>query len=90
MRPRARARTVWANAICRPLVFTARPSVVVHAPAERARSLSSWRVPLEIPLRTVQSALAEMVSEGVLRSEGKGRSVRYIVEDTVFNEPTRS
>jgi hypothetical protein len=45
---------------------------------------------LEIPLRTVQSALAEMVSEGVLRSEGKGRSVRYIVEDTVFNEPTRS
>ncbi len=45
---------------------------------------------LEIPLRTVQSALAEMVSEGVHRIEGKGRSVRYIVEDTVFNEPTRS
>ncbi|MDX2022464.1 MAG: hypothetical protein SF187_19665 [Deltaproteobacteria bacterium] len=44
---------------------------------------------LAVPLRTVQSALADLVAEGHLKIEGKGRNVAYVVEDTVFAEPTR-
>jgi hypothetical protein len=44
---------------------------------------------LVVPLRTVQTALAELVAEGHLRVEGKGRSVSYVLEDTVFAEPTQ-
>ena len=45
---------------------------------------------LVVPLRTVQTALAELVAEGHLRVQGKGRSVAYVLEDTVFAEPTQA
>ena len=44
---------------------------------------------LRIPLRTVQSAIRELVDEGACRAEQEGRIVRYVVEDTTFSEPTR-
>jgi DNA-binding transcriptional ArsR family regulator len=44
---------------------------------------------LEIPLRTIQETLQELVEDGACASHKAGRSVEYRVEDTVFSEPTR-
>jgi len=44
---------------------------------------------LGLPLRTIQAALEELVSEGVCRSQRSGRSIEYRVDDTTFEVPTR-
>jgi hypothetical protein len=41
-----------------------------------------------MPLRTVQSLLRELVDQGACTSERSARSVKYVVEDTTFKEPT--
>jgi hypothetical protein len=43
---------------------------------------------LNLPLRTVQTALHELVEDGSCESLRTGRSVSYEVEDTTFSEPT--
>jgi hypothetical protein len=43
---------------------------------------------LEVPLRTVQLALHEMVEDGVCVASKDGRNVEYAVEDTTFCEVT--
>jgi hypothetical protein len=43
---------------------------------------------LDLPLRTVQTALKQLVEEGVCVTEKRGRRVEYRVEDTTFSEPT--
>jgi hypothetical protein len=44
---------------------------------------------LDVPLRSVQRALQELVSEEACMAEAIGRGVKYRVEDTIFSEPTR-
>lgn len=44
---------------------------------------------LGLPLRTVQTALHELVEDGSCESLRSGRSVSYEVEDTTFSEPTQ-
>lgn len=44
---------------------------------------------LGLPLRTVQTALRELVEDGLCESLRTGRNVRYQVEDTTFSEPTQ-
>jgi hypothetical protein len=44
---------------------------------------------LNLPLRTVQTALHELVEDGSCESQRSGRSVSYEVEDTTFSEPTQ-
>jgi len=44
---------------------------------------------LGVPLRTVQSALRELVDEGECVAHRQGRQIHYRVEDTTFSEPTR-
>lgn len=41
-----------------------------------------------IPLRTVQAALQQLVSDGICRIERKGRGIAYVVADTAFSEMT--
>jgi hypothetical protein len=56
------------------------------------RGLASARDTADVlgaPLRTVQKALQQMVSEGVVRVEGAGRNVAYRLEDTTFSPPGR-
>ena len=43
---------------------------------------------LNLPLRTIQTALHELVEDGSCESQRSGRSVSYEVEDTTFSEPT--
>ncbi len=43
---------------------------------------------LQLPLRTVQTALHELVEDGSCESQRMGRNVSYEVEDTTFSEPT--
>ena len=43
---------------------------------------------LEVPLRTVQAELQQLVSDGACNAERQGRKVQYWVEDTTFSEPT--
>jgi hypothetical protein len=45
---------------------------------------------LGVPLRTVQGSLRELVDSGACRAQREGRRVVYCVEDTTFQEPTRS
>jgi len=45
---------------------------------------------LGVPLRSAQAALQALVEEGALVRERDGRSFSYRVEDTTFQEPTRS
>jgi hypothetical protein len=45
---------------------------------------------LGVPLRTVQGSLRELVDSGACRAQRDGRHVVYCVEDTTFQEPTRS
>jgi hypothetical protein len=45
---------------------------------------------LGIPLRTVQGSLRDLVDSGACRPERDGRRVIYCVEDTTFQEPTRT
>lgn len=64
---------------------------VLHALARRGRaSARELASELDVPLRTVQSAIRELVEDGACREEPHGRSVHYIVEDTTYSEPTRS
>jgi hypothetical protein len=44
---------------------------------------------LGVSLRTAQVALAELSESGACETEKDGRSVAYVVEDTVFSEPSR-
>ncbi|NOY93480.1 MAG: winged helix-turn-helix domain-containing protein [Deltaproteobacteria bacterium] len=44
---------------------------------------------LELPLRSVQAMLRELVDEGVCSSLRDGRRIAYVVEDTTFHEPTQ-
>lgn len=44
---------------------------------------------LDMPLRTVQKSLRELVEGGAAVSRRDGRNIRYAVEDTTFQEPTR-
>lgn len=59
---------------------------LAHSGTATARDIAAA---LRIPLRTVQSAIRELVEEGACRPEQDGRIVRYVVEDTTFSEPTR-
>ncbi len=43
---------------------------------------------LEVPLRTVQTLLKQLVEEGACEPEREGRKIVYRVEDTTFREPT--
>ncbi|HJL14213.1 MAG TPA: hypothetical protein RMH99_01085 [Sandaracinaceae bacterium LLY-WYZ-13_1] len=43
---------------------------------------------LELPLRSVQTVLGELVDDGACLAERDGRRVTYVVEDTTFHEPT--
>jgi hypothetical protein len=52
----------------------------------RARELAGE---LDVPLRTVQAALARLEEAGACVREGEGPKVSYRVEDTTFREPTR-
>lgn len=54
-------------------------------PATTARAISRA---LEIPLRTVQASLKELVEQEVCDSARRGREWVYRVEDTTFREPT--
>ncbi len=44
---------------------------------------------LGVSLRTAQAALAELSESGACETAKEGRSVAYVVEDTVFSEPSR-
>ncbi|MCA9592454.1 MAG: hypothetical protein KC776_04060 [Myxococcales bacterium] len=43
---------------------------------------------LGISLRAAQTALADLVAQGACDTRKEGRAVTYVVEDTVFSEPT--
>ncbi|MEZ4219915.1 MAG: hypothetical protein R3B13_03230 [Polyangiaceae bacterium] len=43
---------------------------------------------LGISLRSAQGALAQLSEQGACETQKQGRSVAYVVEDTVFSEPT--
>lgn len=43
---------------------------------------------LRVPLRTVQTALNQLVADGACRSERVGKEVRYQVLDTTFSATT--
>ncbi len=43
---------------------------------------------LGISLRAAQGALAELSEQGACDAQKRGRAVAYVVEDTVFSEPT--
>ncbi|MEM9860372.1 MAG: helix-turn-helix domain-containing protein, partial [Myxococcota bacterium] len=58
-----------------------------HSKGLAARDLAEH---LSVPLRTAQRALRELVEDGSLLSETRGRGVLYRVEDTTFSEPTMS
>lgn len=45
---------------------------------------------LGVPLRTVQGSLRDLVDSGACRPQRDGRRVVYCVEDTTFQEPTRT
>jgi len=61
------------------------PDRLVRSLAEQgAPSAADAARVLGLPLRTVQSALAELVAEGICRVERQGRNVSYRVEDTTF------
>lgn len=45
---------------------------------------------LGVPLRTVQASLKTLVEDGFCSMDRKGRQAEYRVEDTTFQEPTRS
>ncbi len=55
--------------------------------AESARKLATT---LDVPLRTMQRVLAELVTDGDLARVQEGREIAYRVEDTTFSEPTRT
>jgi hypothetical protein len=44
---------------------------------------------LGISLRSAQVALAELATSGACDTKKDGRNVAYVVEDTVFSEPSR-
>jgi hypothetical protein len=44
---------------------------------------------LGISLRSAQNALAELAGSGACDSRKQGRNVAYVVEDTIFSEPSR-
>jgi predicted DNA-binding transcriptional regulator YafY len=44
---------------------------------------------LGISLRSAQAALAELAQSGACDAQKDGRNVAYVVEDTVFSEPSR-
>ena len=61
--------------------------VLAHEGPLSARELAQR---LEMPLRTVQRTVGELVEGETLRSSREGRVVRYAVEDTTFSEATES
>ncbi|UJR84588.1 helix-turn-helix domain-containing protein [Sandaracinus amylolyticus] len=62
---------------------------VLHALARRGRSTArDVAAELEVPLRSVQQAIRELVEDGACREEPQGRTVEYVVEDTTYTEPT--
>ncbi|AKF03032.1 helix-turn-helix transcriptional regulator [Sandaracinus amylolyticus] len=62
---------------------------VLHALARRGRSTArDVASELEVPLRSVQQAIRELVEDGACREEPQGRTVEYVVEDTTYTEPT--
>ena len=61
---------------------------VLHALALRARgSAREIAEDLQIPLRTVQGLLRELVEQGACEQDREARKVAYVVEDTTFREP---
>jgi hypothetical protein len=64
---------------------------VLHLIATR-RGASAREVAelLDIPLRNAQRALASLADDGWCDRVGRGPSTTYAVEDTTFQEPTRS
>lgn len=58
--------------------------------AERPAGARAIASRLGVPLRTVQAALRRMADEGACVPVREGNAVQYVIEDTVFSEPTRS
>jgi DNA-binding transcriptional regulator YhcF (GntR family) len=44
---------------------------------------------LGVSLRAAQGALKELSSAGACQTRREGRAVEYVVEDTIFSEPTQ-
>jgi hypothetical protein len=63
---------------------------VLRLLAERGRaSAKDAAGALGVSLRTAQGALAELSDSGACEVEKDGRNVAYVVEDTVFSEPSQ-
>lgn len=64
---------------------------VVLRAMSRSGALSAKEASSEsgVALRTAQRALRQLVEEGALTSERKGRQIMYRLEDTTFSEPTK-
>ena len=61
-------------------------SVLAHRGGASAREVAKA---LGVPLRTAHLALKTLVEDGSCEPHKDGRRIRYIVEDTTFQEPTR-
>lgn len=62
---------------------------VLHALARRGRCTArDVATALDVPLRSVQGAIRELVEDGACREEPQGRRVEYVVEDTTYSDPT--
>lgn len=57
---------------------------------EGSTTASSAADALGVPLRTVQASLKALVEDGFCSMDRRGRQAEYRVEDTTFQEPTRS
>ena len=69
---------------CQPL-----SDVVLRALAAGSATAKDLARRLQIPLRTAQLALKQLVEEGACLSTRQGRQITYVLEDTTFSEPTR-
>ena len=92
----ARERGRVAITTTRPLLIpdprTSRSTTdrVLRLLAERGRaSAKEAAARLGVSLRTVQAALSDLTASQACAVEREGRNVAYVVEDSVFSEPTR-
>jgi hypothetical protein len=84
-----RLRPLRPYAIADPRCQPPLQEIVLRAIASSGRaSAKELAERLDVPLRTVQLALHEMVEDGVCVASKEGRSVEYAVEDTTFCEVT--
>lgn len=58
--------------------------------AQRGATAKELAAALDMPLRTVQAVLGQLVSEGACLQQREGAGVEYAIEDTTFSDPTRT